>query len=131
MGTVRIARCKSLDKYCAIKCISKEFVLKHRDKRHIESEKHVLSTINSSFCIRLFGTFQDKNHLYFALEYACGGELFHRLGRKKYFSPDTAKFYISEVFVALEHIQSRGYVYRDLKPENIILDEVLLFLLLS
>lgn len=57
------------------------------------------------------------------LEYCPGGELMHRLGRKSFFPPDTAKFYVSEVFVALEHIQSHGYVYRDLKPENILIDE--------
>lgn len=35
-----------------------------------------------------------------------------------------AKFYICEILVALDHVQSNGFVYRDLKPENIILDEV-------
>jgi len=123
MGTVRVAKYKS-NKICAFKCVRKDYVLKHNDQRHIQSEKEVLSAVKDcSFCVKLFGTFQDRHYLYFALEYACGGELFSRLGRKKYFKPDTAKFYVSEIFVALEHIQSLGYVYRDLKPENIILDE--------
>lgn len=123
MGTVRIVKYRG-DKVCVFKCVKKAYVLKHNDQRHIRSEKEALMAMSKcSFCVNLFGTFQDRHYLYFALEYACGGELFQRLGRKKYFRPDTAKFYVSEVFVALEYVQSLGYVYRDLKPENIILDE--------
>jgi len=62
--------------------------------------------------------------VYFVLEYAAGGELFSRLHNKKgKFGPETSKFYLAEIFLALEHIHSFGYAYRDLKPENIMLDE--------
>lgn len=92
-------------------------------KRHIVNEKSIMQCLASPFCINLFGTFQDNNHVYFVMELAIGGELFRRLSKKENFSPATAKFYATEVFCALEHIQSLGIVYRDLKPENIMLDE--------
>lgn len=79
--------------------------------------------MTSPFCIRLFGTFQDDNHIHFVLEFAAGGELFRRLSKKQYFPPNTAKFYLCEVFLAVWHVQSLGFVYRDLKPENVMLDE--------
>ena len=122
MGTVRVCKTKN-DKYFVMKAISKDFIVKHRDERHIKNEKEILYSLNCSFCVKLFGTFQDRTNVYFALEYVPGGELFHRLGRKQQFTPPVAKFYSSEIFVALEHIQSLDYVYRDLKPENIVLDE--------
>lgn len=122
MGTVRIAKNKA-GKYLVFKAVRKEYVVKHNDHRHIQNEKEILRALNCSFCVKLFGTFQDRINVYYALEYCPGGELFQRLGRKKYFPPQEAKFYISEVFVALEHVQELGYVYRDLKPENITLDE--------
>lgn len=122
MGTVRLAK-TGKGKYCVFKGVQKSYVRKHKDERHIASEKSILQTLNSPFCIKLFGTFQDKENLYFALEFAPGGELFHRLGKKKSFPAPVAKFYMSEVFVALEHVHSYGFVYRDLKPENIMLDE--------
>lgn len=122
MGTVRVVKTKS-DKYFALKSMRKDSVIRHHDQRHVESEKHILNSLHCSFCVKLFATFQDKHHLYLALEFAPGGELFHRLGRKKSFPPEVAKFYISEIFVALEHVQSLGFVYRDLKPENVLLDE--------
>ena len=122
MGTVRIAKNKN-GKYLVFKGVRKDYVVKHNDHRHVQNEKDILKALNCSFCVKLFGTFQDKTNIYYALEYCPGGELFQRLGRKKYFPPAEAKFYISEVFVALEHVQELGYVYRDLKPENVILDE--------
>ncbi len=122
MGTVRIVKTKN-DKYIVFKSLRKDSVIRHNDQRHVEREKLVLNSLNCSFCIKLFATFQDKHCLYLALEFAPGGELFHRLGKKKAFPPDVAKFYVSEIFVALEHVQSLGFVYRDLKPENVLLDE--------
>lgn len=122
MGTVRIAKNKA-GKYLVFKAVRKDYVVKHNDHRHIQNEKNILQALNCSFCVRLFGTFQDRTNVYYALEFCPGGELFQRLGRKKQFPPDEAKFYVSEVFVALEHVQELGYVYRDLKPENILLDE--------
>lgn len=106
-----------------LKSVKKDYINKHNDLRHVKNEKTILTTLHSPFCIKLFGTFQDRVYLHFALEYAPGGELFHRLGRKKSFAPAVAKFYATEVFSALEHVQKMGFVYRDLKPENVILDE--------
>jgi len=122
MGTVRIAKNKN-NKFLVFKGVKKEYVVKHNDQRHVQNEKDILKALNCSFCVKLFGTFQDKTNIYYALEFCPGGELFQRLGKKKFFTLDEAKFYLSEVFVALEHVQELGFVYRDLKPENIILDE--------
>ena len=122
MGTVRIAKNKN-NKYLVFKAVRKEYIVKHHDQRHVQNEKDILRAINCSFCVKLFGTFQDKTNIYYALEFCPGGELFQRLGKKKSFALDEAKFYLSEVFVALEHVQELGFVYRDLKPENVILDE--------
>lgn len=122
MGTVRVCK-TSEDKYFVMKSIKKDYIVRHHDERHVKNEKEVLTTLTSPFCIRLFGTFQDKSNVYFALEYVPGGELFRRLGRKRAFPPTEAKFYLTEIFCALEHVQRCGIVYRDLKPENITIDE--------
>lgn len=122
MGTVRVAKTKN-GKFVVLKSIKKESISRHKDQRHIRNERDILYALDCRFCVRLFGHFQDKLNVNFILEYAPGGELFHRLGKKKAFDASTAKFYASEIFVALEHLQSLGFVYRDLKPENITLDE--------
>ncbi len=123
MGTVSIAKTKADQKFLVFKSMSKKHVVKTDSFRHVANEKNILNTVVSSFCVKLFGTYQDKNYIYFAMEYVPGGELFRRLEKKKRFTPEVAKFYASEVFLALEHIQSLGCCYRDLKPENVLIDE--------
>lgn len=123
MGTVRLAKLAGKGGYFALKGVRKDQIVKHRDQGHIENERECMLHLNSPFCIRCFGTFQDGAYVYFAMELAAGGELFRRLSKKSFFPEDEAKFYLSEIFSALDHIHAMGYCYRDLKPENVMLDE--------
>ena len=123
MGTVRVGKLKDRNMYCALKSIRKDYIHKHNDQRHIDNERTLMKMLNNPFCIKLFGTFQDGVNVYFAMELAVGGELFRRLNKKGGFGNDTTKFYAHEIFSAVNHVQSLGYVYRDLKPENVMLDE--------
>eukprot|EP01041_Mallomonas_annulata_P012602 gene12602-26528_t len=125
MGTVRLVKLKQTEVYVAIKSISKDFVKKHHDERHIAYEKEILLKMHSNFCMRLFGTFQDDRELHFIMEYFPGGELFRHLSLQSEdaFPAEVSRFYVLEVFSALDHVHELGYAYRDLKPENIMLDE--------
>lgn len=124
MGTVRITKLKSSDRFFALKSIRKEYILRHNDLRHVQNEKQALQALHHHpFIVNLFGTFQDRVHVFFALQYVPGGELYRRLTKVKRFTPQVAKFYVTEVCSALSHIQRQGFVYRDLKPENVMIDE--------
>ena len=57
-------------------------------------------------------------------EYLPGGELFTFLRNMTKFKTTEARFYASEVILALEYLHERDIVYRDLKPENILLDNM-------
>jgi tRNA A-37 threonylcarbamoyl transferase component Bud32 len=126
MGTVHIASFQSDNKphYVAIKSVRKDYIIRHHDERHIRNEKEILLSLNSPFCVKLFGTFQDSDNIHFVMEYCAGGELFRKLTKKRSFQPNMVKFYASEIFLALYHIHDLGFVFRDLKPENVMLDEM-------
>jgi serine/threonine protein kinase len=127
MGTVRIARYMKDDTWCVLKSVRKDDVCKHKQSRHIQNERKILGNCDHPFIAVLFGTFQDASKVYFIMEYAAGGELFTRLYNSKegrlICSAASAKFYLSEIFLALEYLHNNGYCYRDLKPENIMFDE--------
>jgi serine/threonine protein kinase len=56
------------------------------------------------------------------LDYINGGELYYHLADAQRFPLERAKFYISELIIAIGYLHSLDIVYRDLKPENILLD---------
>ena len=75
------------------------------------------------FIMGLEYAFQDHERLYLIMEFVNGGELFYHLKQvKKGFDEDRARFYASEILLALEYLHNMGVVYRDLKPENVLLD---------
>ena len=106
----------------AIKAISKGYVVKHDDERHVQNERLILGQLRHPFVVGLFGTLQDKQKIYFVLEYVAGGELFSKLRGNRCLSAAVAKFYLVEILAALAHVHAGGFVYRDLKPENVLLD---------
>ena len=123
MATVAMAKLEDKNIYFALKKLSIPEIDKHKDHKHVKHELEILTKLNSPFCIKYFGNTFDQDSLYFILELAAGGELFRRLSRKQSFAKDAARFYAIEIFAAIEHVQSLGYVFRDLKPENVMLDE--------
>jgi len=93
---------------------------------HVKTEKDILVAISQKpnpFLIKLFCSFETKTRLYFVQEFCPGGDLFRLMKIQTLLSEEDAKFYLSEVVIALEYLHHQGIVYRDLKTENVMLDK--------
>ncbi|CAD6187995.1 unnamed protein product [Caenorhabditis auriculariae] len=110
-------------KIFAMKVLQKATIVRNqKDTAHTKAERNILEAVKCPFICDLLYAFQTGGKLYLILEYLSGGELFMHLEREGMFMEDTARFYLSEIVVSLEHLHRQGIIYRDLKPENILLD---------
>lgn len=89
---------------------------------HTLAERTILARVECPFIVPLKFTFQTPEKLYLVLACINGGELFHHLQREGIFDISRARFYASELLLALDSLHKMDVVYRDLKPENILLD---------
>ena len=108
--------------YFALKMLKKSEIIRTKQVNHIKAEKNILSSIHHPFIVNMYASFKDEGYLYMLMEYVIGGELFTQLRKAGRFNNDTARFYGSEILLALEYLHSLNIVYRDMKPENLLID---------
>ncbi|KAF8895268.1 kinase-like domain-containing protein [Infundibulicybe gibba] len=122
-GKVMLAEEKKSNGLYAIKVLKKEFIIDNDEVESTRSEKRVFLAAareRHPFLLGLHSCFQTETRVYFVMEYVSGGDLMLHIQRKQ-FSLRQAKFYASEVLLALEYFHANGIIYRDLKLDNILL----------
>ena len=85
--------------------------------RHVLVERDILTATKTPWLVRLLYAFQDPEHVYLAMEYVPGGDFRTLLNNSGVLKEEHARFYISEMFVAVNELHRLGYIHRDLKPE--------------
>ena len=78
--------------------------------------------MNHAYMVKLYHSFQTRTRLFFIMDFAIGGEMFHHLKKVGHFPENLAVFYLAEVICAFEHLHEFDIVFRDTKPENLLLD---------
>lgn len=121
-GKVFYASYKPTGGVVALKVQSKRSVIKKDCVTSVIAEKHILACIKFEFIVQLLFHFKDNVNLYLALEFLSGGDFFHFLKSRERLTEDDARFYASNVILALEFLHSVDILFRDLKPENILID---------
>ena len=122
-GKVIIVRYLNNDKIYAMKILKKEEIINRKQINHAKTERLLLEKLIHPFIVKLQFAFQDSKKLYLVTEFLQGGELFFHIRTKKCFKESTTKFYMSQIFLAIDYMHKNVYIYRDLKPENILIDK--------
>jgi len=106
----------------AMKTLKKSEVLKRNQVAHVKAERDILAEADNEWVVRLYYSFQDRDNLYFVMDYIPGGDLMSLLIKFQVFQEDLARFYISELVCAVESVHKMGFIHRDIKPDNILID---------
>jgi cell cycle protein kinase DBF2 len=85
--------------------------------RHVLVERDILTATKTPWLVRLLYAFQDPEFVYLAMEYVPGGDFRTLLNNSGVLKEEHARYYISEMFAALNELHKLGYIHRDLKPE--------------
>lgn len=85
--------------------------------RHVLVERDILTATKTPWLVRLLYAFQDREHVYLAMEYVPGGDFRTLLNNSGVLKEEHARFYIGEMFAAVNELHKLGYIHRDLKPE--------------
>ncbi|TFK44419.1 kinase-like domain-containing protein [Crucibulum laeve] len=128
-GVVSLVREKSSGSLYAMKQLRKVDMLRKGQEGHVRAERDILKSASlvhtpggAEWIVRLFYSFQDRDHLYLVLEYMGGGDLLNLLIERDVFEEDFTRFYVAEMVLAIESCHKHGFIHRDIKPDNFLFD---------
>mmetsp|Transcript_88774 Transcript_88774/g.286894 ORF Transcript_88774/g.286894 Transcript_88774/m.286894 type:complete len:570 (+) Transcript_88774:123-1832(+) len=102
----------------AIKSMSKARA-KDTRKRY-RQEILIMKMTDHPNIIKLYETFEDKNHLFLVMELCTGGDLFNRLQTQGCFEERDAAILMQQILRPLNYMHSKMICHRDIKPENFL-----------
>ncbi|XP_012697763.2 serine/threonine-protein kinase LATS2 [Clupea harengus] len=121
-GEVCLTRKVDTGALYAMKTLRKKDVLNRNQVAHVKAERDILAEADNEWVVRLYYSFQDKDSLYFVMDYIPGGDMMSLLIRMGVFPEALAHFYIAELTLAIESVHKMGFIHRDIKPDNILID---------
>ncbi|KAI4366659.1 hypothetical protein MLD38_022507 [Melastoma candidum] len=122
IGSVYLAELRGTGCLFAVKVMDKGMLEGSKKSVRARTERDILGLLDHPFLPTLYSHFETDKFSCLLMEFCSGGDL-HTLRQRqpqKHFSEHAARFYASEVLLALEYLHVLGVVYRDLKPENIL-----------
>ncbi|KAJ7567474.1 hypothetical protein O6H91_02G149700 [Diphasiastrum complanatum] len=125
IGSVYLAELRSSTCCFAMKVMDKGSLASRKKLLRAQTEREILSSLDHPFLPTLYTHFETEKFSCLVMEFCIGGDL-HTLRQRqpgKHFTEQAARFYASQVLLALEYLHMLGVVYRDLKPENVLVRE--------
>ncbi|CAA0818056.1 Serine/threonine-protein kinase AGC1-7 [Striga hermonthica] len=125
IGSVYLVELRGTSAFFAMKVMDKGSLASRNKLLRAQTEREILGLLDHPFLPTLYTYFETDKFYCLVMEFCSGGNL-HTLRQKqpyKHFTEEAARFFASEVLLALEYLHMLGIVYRDLKPENVLVRE--------
>ncbi|KAJ1442449.1 Serine/threonine-protein kinase, active site [Sesbania bispinosa] len=122
IGSVYLVELKGTGTFFAMKVMDKASLASRNKLLRAQTEREILGLLDHPFLPTLYSYFETEKYNCLIMEFCSSGSL-HSLRLKqpnKHFTEEAARFYCSEILLALEYLHMLGIVYRDLKPENVL-----------
>jgi serine/threonine protein kinase/tetratricopeptide (TPR) repeat protein len=122
MGSVYLARDRTLDREVAVKVINSEVASNASLRERFLLEARTVAKLRHPGIVSVFAAGETNGLLYFVMEFVPGESLRERLVREQRLSSAEGTRIIREIALALHYAHAQGLIHRDVKPENILLD---------
>jgi serine/threonine-protein kinase len=105
----------------AIKEMRAEYVQDQDMRARFHQEIKMLSELEHTAIVKMFGSFEERGNLYLVMEFVEGLTIDQYVKRCGSLNENNAVRLMSEILSALSLVHEKGYVHRDIKPSNIML----------
>jgi len=122
-GNVYLVNSRKKNRLYALKAVNKTQIDKENLHGNLEMERKILLQIDHPFIMKLVKSLKDKQDIYFLLEFVRGKELWDIIRDIGLLNKYQTQFYGSSMFLVLDYLHTRKFVYRDIKPENVMVSD--------
>lgn len=117
-STVKMAVHQLTSERVAIKILDKA-KLDQKTRRMVTREVANMERVHHPNIIRLYEVVETYSKLHLVLEFAAGGELYHKISTLGRMQEPQAKVIFAQIASAVHYLHGRGIIHRDIKAENV------------
>ena len=121
MGAVFLARDIELKRTVALKVLPKDKAQNPTLVRRFRAEAQAAAQLRHPNIVAVYDSGEADGHLYIAMEYVEGRDLFDLVARRGAVSVGRSIDIIKQVAAALQHAFEQNIVHRDIKPSNLLI----------
>lgn len=123
-GKVYLGLQKLTNRLVAIKRLEKATVKDEMTRKKILSEVNIQKIMfGHPNIVKLLEVFENKQFVYFVMEYAANGDLLKHLKQVKKCEEEDSRGIFFQIASGLRYIHHNGIIHRDIKLDNILIDE--------
>ncbi|GIQ82033.1 hypothetical protein KIPB_003105, partial [Kipferlia bialata] len=120
-GKVRLGTHILTNQPVALKIMEKERISSLADITRVTREIQILKLLDHPNVVRLLEVIDTPRHIYLAMEFVEGGELYDFIVKNTRVDDRQACSIFHQLVNGLDYCHARHVVHRDLKPENLLL----------